>query len=46
MRQNLNKTDKYLKNNDALDFLELESVKEYFVMQNRNWIIQNLHKIF
>lgn len=46
MRQNLNKTDKYLKNNDMTDFLELEGVKEYFIMYNKEWIVQNLHRIF
>jgi hypothetical protein len=31
MRQNLLKTDKYLRNSDITDFLPLEGVKDYFL---------------
>jgi hypothetical protein len=46
MRQNLIKTEKYLKDNDITKFLQLEGVKDYFLLYNKDWIIQNLHKIF
>lgn len=34
MRQNLLKTDKYLRNSDITDFLSLEGVKDYFLHYN------------
>lgn len=46
MRQNLMKTEKYLKNNDITDFLSLEGVKDYFLLYNREWIVHNLPLIF
>lgn len=46
MRQNLLKTDKYLRNSDITDFLPLEGVKDYFLHYNSQWIVHNLPKIF
>jgi hypothetical protein len=46
MRQNLLKTDKYLKNNDITDFLTLQGVKDYFLLYNCEWIVHNLPRIF
>ena len=46
MRQNLAKIDKYLKTDDTAMYLQLEGVKDYFLVYNKDWIVKNLGKIF
>ncbi len=46
IRQSLLKTEKYLKNNDITDFLQLQGVKDYFLLYNSDWIVHNMPKIF
>lgn len=44
-RSKLSKIDKYLKRHDYHEYLEVEGVKRHFLLFNKNWIIENLHRI-
>ncbi|MCB0370594.1 MAG: hypothetical protein KDD45_14500 [Bdellovibrionales bacterium] len=46
IRQKLGKVDKYLKVNELSEYLELDAVKDYFMLYKKDWIINNLDKIF
>ena len=46
IRQELSKINKYLKKTELSEYTSFEAVKDYFMVFNRQWIVDSLDNIF